>query len=196
MEQMTLTVEKRTALGKGQNRRLRTTGLVPGIFYTAEGGNVLVQVKEMPLSKLYSKVGQARIFQLELSLDGQTETKPSLIKDITYNPVKRNISHVDFYGVDMTKDIKVSVPVEVVGKAKGLVLGGVLEVYRESIEVVCKPDLIPDKIQLDVSEMEINDSIHIQQLALPDGVKAVFEDNYAVLGIEAPVAEPEPTATA
>lgn len=193
-EQMTLSVEKRAAHGKGPNRRLRVEGLVPGIFYSPEDGAISVQVKELPLEKLVSKVGTARIFNLQINQEGSVETKPALIKEIIYDPIKYNkFVHVDFYGVNMNKEIRVMVPVVVTGKSKGVVLGGVLEVYRETIEVSCLPANIPDRIVIDVTEFQINDNVHVQELSLPEGVKAVYDDNYAIVGVQAPVAEAEAT---
>ena len=121
--------------------------------------------------------------------DAGAETKPALVWKVEHHPTKPRITHVDFYGVDLTKEIQVRVPVEVVGKSKGQVKGGQLEIHRESIEVLCLPLVIPDKIVLDITNVDINESILIADVVLPEGVKAVYDNNYAVIGVLAAAAE-------
>ncbi|MFP5238994.1 MAG: 50S ribosomal protein L25, partial [Acidobacteriota bacterium] len=116
---------------------------------------------------------------------------PSLIWVVDAHPYKNQIDHVDFYGVDPTKQIHVNVEVELKGKPKGVVVGGKLELYREDLEVVCLPANIPDKIVIDVAGLEINQAIQIKDVALPEGVKAVFDSNFAVVAVISPTAEAE-----
>lgn len=186
-EQRTLTVEKREARGKGPNRRLRTGGFVPGIFYDSKGENIAVQVEQLPLDKLYQSIGFSHIFNLEISDSGSSSQRQALIWDIVFHPYERRILHVDFYGVKADKALYIEVPVEVTGEAKGVKVGnGVLDQYRTHVEVRCLPRDIPDKIVIDVTELDVNDSVHVQDLPLPQGVEAVFEDNYAVVGVYIP----------
>lgn len=190
-ELMTLSVSSRAEKGKGSCRRLRTKDLVPGIYYNQQGQNIQVMVDMLPLTKLHRKVGTSRVFHLEMSQDGKTESLPSLIKSVQYDPIKSRPIHVDFYGVDLERDIKVDVRVVVEGKAKGIILGGQLEVFRDSLEIVCKPLDVPEKIVIDVTDLGIGDNLHISQVKLPEGVRAVYEDNYSVVGVVAKEAEEE-----
>ena len=103
---------------------------------------------------------------------------------------------MDFYGVDLTKEISVHIPVVVEGKAAGEVLGGVLEVYRDTLEVTCLPLAIPDKVVIDVTALEINQHVKVADITLPSGVKAVYEENFAVVGVVVPTEEPEEEAPA
>ena len=180
-----LAVKTRAGLGKGACRKLRTDDMVPGVYYDAKGVNVPVMVEHLPLQKLYSKIASSHVFDLQI----EGETKPALVWKVEHHPTKPRITHVDFYGVDLTKEIQVRVPVEVVGKSKGQVKGGLLEIYRESIEVICLPLAIPDKVVLDIANVDINESIQIADVVLPEGVKAVYENNYAVIGVLASSAE-------
>jgi large subunit ribosomal protein L25 len=191
-ETQSLAVKTRAGLGKGANRKLRAAGMVPGIYYDAKGVNIPVMVEHMPLQKLFAKTASAHVFDLLIDSDAGQETKPSLVWKLTHHPTKPRITHVDFYGVDLTKAIHVHIPVEVVGKAKGQVKGGVLEIYRETIEVSCLPLATPDKVVIDITELDINDNRQVSDITLPEGVKAVYEENYAILGVVMPEAEDEP----
>lgn len=190
-EQLNLAVEKRSTFGKGPARRLRAKSVVPGVYYSAEGENISVQVEELPLVKAYQKVGLSHVFTLDIQEDGQKVSKPVLIKKIVQHPFKSRITHVDFYGVDLTKEIQVSIPVEVTGRAKGVAVGGKLELLRESIIVQCLPMIVPDKLVLDVTELGVGESIHIKNVTLPEGVKAVYDDNFSIVNVFMEAAEAE-----
>jgi large subunit ribosomal protein L25 len=182
-EQLSLAVKPRAAKGKGACRRLRVESLVPGIFYDSKGTNIPVMVEELPLTKLREKTGSSHVFDLVIEGEDGTQTRPSLIWHTQRHPTKPRITHVDFYGVDLDKVIRVSVPVVVTGKAKGVVLGGKLEIFRDMIEVECLPLAIPDKVTIDVTPLEPNENVVVADLVLPEGVKAVYEDNFAVVGV-------------
>jgi len=190
-EQLSLTVQTRSARGKGPNRRLRSEKMVPGVYYDDKGLNIPVVVEDMPFRKVYQKTGTSRVFNLIIDTDGKTETHPSLIWVVQQHPFKNQVDHVDFYGVDPNKQVHVDVKVEVTGKAKGVVVGGKLELHREFLEVVCLPAAIPDKIVLDVTELALNQHINVKDIVLPDGVRAVYDQNFAVVGVVAPTAEAE-----
>lgn len=190
-EQLSLTVQSRSARGKGPNRRLRAEKLVPGIYYDDKGVNIPVVVEDMPFRKIFKKTGTSRVFNLVIDADGKTETHPTLIWAVQHHPFKNQVDHVDFYGVDPNKQVHVDVKVEVTGKPKGVVVGGKLEIHRETLEVVCLPAAIPERIVLDVTELELNQHINVKDIVLPEGVRAVFDQNFAVVGVVAPSAETE-----
>jgi LSU ribosomal protein L25P len=89
-----------------------------------------------------------------------------------------------FIGIELDKEVQVTIPVETVGRAKGVVLGGKLEILQERVMVRCLPTMIPDSVVVDVTELEINGKVLVDQLVLPEGVKAVFDRNYVVLAIQ------------
>lgn len=188
-ELLTLKVLPRAEKGKGCCRRIRTKDMVPGIYYNQQGENIAVQVEMLPLTKTYGKIGRSRVFHLELEQDGASKSLPSLIKTVQYDPIKSTPIHVDFYGVDLERDIKVDVRVVVEGKAKGIILGGLLEIFRDTMEVVCKPLDVPEKIVIDVTDLDIGVNLHASDVKLPAGVRAVYDDNYAVVGVVAQEAE-------
>jgi large subunit ribosomal protein L25 len=188
-QQISLQVQIRKGTGKGPNRRLRAEGLVPGVYYDGKGGNIPVQVSRVPLEKVFARAKTNMVFDLEITDSESGEKKPVLVKDVLYHPLKSRIDHIDFYGVDLAQELKIQVPVEVVGKPKGLIDGGVLNVFRDTIEVSCLPTAIPETITIDVSDLGINQNINVKDVVMPEGVKAVYDENYAVVGVSAPVGE-------
>ena len=179
----TLTVQKRELKGKGNSGRLRRKDLVPGIFYTASGENVMVQIPELPLEKMYESVGHTTVFNLEIDDNGKTATHAALIWGIQRHPYKKHFLHIDFYGVDLDKEVKVEVPIEFVGVAPGVKLGGVMETYREEVKLASKPLDMPQKIVVDVSGMNIGDTINVGDLQLPENVHAVYDRNFAIVSV-------------
>lgn len=188
-----LAVQKRNTAGKGFNRRLRQGDIVPGIFYSGDGKSVSVQIAAPILNKMYSEVGRTTVFNLKI--DDDKTTYPVLIWDVQRHPVKSKITHVDFYGVDLDKPVKVTVPVEFTGTARGTKVGGVLETYREEVQLVAKPLEMPAKIVLDVTDLDLGKTIQVADLKLPDGVHASYDINYAIVSVVLPGADETEEAT-
>ena len=125
-----LSVQKRAGLGKGANRRARQEELIPGVFYTAKGANLPVQMSTRAFVKLFSQVGRTTVFNLEIEGEG---THPVLIWATQRDPISSRFTHIDFYGVELDKPVKITVPVEFSGVARGTKVGGKLETYREQV---------------------------------------------------------------
>lgn len=192
----TLKVEKREGRGKGPAGRLRAKNLVPGVYYTAGGDNILVQAEALPLEKMYEDVGHTEVFNLEIDSENGAETHPVMIWQIQRHPYKKQILHIDYYGVDLDKEVKVGVPLEFVGTAKGVKLGGHIETYRENVRLASKPLLMPHKITVDISNMNIGDTISVKDLELPENVHAVYDQDYAIVSVMAKGKEEEEEAQA
>ncbi len=183
-----IAVQERTATGKGPNRRLRAQGIVPGVYYDQHGANILFQVDALILNKLYKKVGATQVFNL--SIEGG-KPLPSLVWRIKHDPVRTMPQHMDFFGVDLDKELKVFVPFSLVGEPVGVTLGGILDLFREGLELTCKPLDIPESIEIDVAHLDINDSVQIEEVKLPEGVKFEYDENFAVLAVVMPSEEEE-----
>lgn len=181
-----LAVRKRDTSGKGFNRRLRQEGVIPGVFYTGQGENVSVQMSAASLNKIFGEVGRTTVFNLEISDGDKTSRYPVLIWDVQRHPVKNRITHVDFYGVDLDKPVKITVPIEFTGVARGTKVGGVLETYREQVQLVAKPLDMPAKIVLDVTPLDLGKTIQVADLTLPEGVRAAYDVNYAIVSVLMP----------
>lgn len=180
-DMLQLTMKKREATGKGPNRRLRSAKMVPGVFYNGKGENFMVKVEYTPLEKAYERLGSNQVF--ELVVDGESQKRPALLWKVVREPVKGFLSHFDVYGVDMTHKMRIEVPVEVQGEAVGVKEGGLLEIYRETLEVESLPGNIPERIVIDVSNLGQGDSVHIEEIKVSDDVELIFEENFAVVGV-------------
>ncbi len=183
-EVTSLQLTPREERGKGPCSRMRSNGLVPGVFYNSKGENISFTVDNLALGKAFEKVRYSKMIELQIEVDGQVQKRNALFKKLVTHPVKRRYDHVDFIGIELDKEVQVTIPVETIGRAKGVVLGGKLEVLQERVLVRCLPTMIPDSVVVDVTELEINGNVLVDQLALPEGVTAVFDRNYVVLAIQ------------
>ena len=193
-DQFNLKVKERQGAGKGQARKLRKSGYIPGVYYDNKGENIPLQAPYGAFESLYAKAQKSNVVELNIDREGKTVKKPVLIWGIQEHPVKKLVMHVDFLGVDLTRKMEVQAQIEVSGSAKGEAEGGLVTIFRETIGVICLPTAIPDSIVLDVSELNLNESIFVQDIKLPEGVELQeHEENFAVVGVTAPesMAEPE-----
>ena len=170
----TLSVQKREGSGKGPAGRARTQDMIPGVFYTAKGDNIAVQAPALPLEKMYAEMGRTAVFNLEIDDNGTKTVHPVMFWEVQKHPYKKGFIDVE---------VKVDVPIEFVGVARGVKLGGVMETYRESVRLCSKPLDMPKKVTIDVTDMGINDSVTVETLALPENVKAVFDKNFAIVSV-------------
>jgi large subunit ribosomal protein L25 len=188
---LTLSAAVREAAGKNSNRRLRAQGLTPVVFYNAAGLNISLQVQEAALTRLVAAAGRTAVFDLEVEENGTPSTYPCLLWDVKYYPTKNRLQHADFYGVDLDRELKVRVPLEFIGVAKGIKLGGILELYREQIEVLSRPTALPQRIQVNVADLDMGQSLRIADLHMPEGVRAKYDDNYLVVMVITPGGDKE-----
>jgi large subunit ribosomal protein L25 len=192
--------EARSAHGKGASRRLRREGKVPAILYGGKGEPVSIQVshnelfKSLKLEAFYSHI-------LTINVDGKTEQ--AVLKDLHRHPVRsQDIMHMDLQRVLADVLLRIRVPIHFIGEdvAPGVKTGGgVFDHLLNEIEVECLPGNLPEFIELDVSKMELNDSIHLSQLKLPEGVTAVelkHDNDEAVITLHIPKVIEEPAADA
>lgn len=168
MEQQTLSVESRQKTGKGVARKLRATGKLPGVLYGMGKSAPVVVDPRAILRLLMEEGGRNRV----LTLDGQgLAGKHALIKDYQVDPVSRTLVHVDLLEIDINKKIIVTVPLNFTGKSAGVAEGGVMNIISRTIEVKCLPNAIPKHIDVDITALKIGDSIHLDDLRLPEGME-------------------------
>lgn len=183
---LTLAATVREKTGKNANRQLRASGSTPAVFYNGTGLSVPLQVNEAALRKLYDTAGRTTVFTLEINDKGQKSSYPCLVWDAEYYPTKNRFQHVDFYGLDLDKELRVKAPLEFTGVAKGTKLGGKLEIYREFIYILSKPATLPKKIFVDISSLDVGQGLRVADLLLPEGVRASYDTNYAILTVTQP----------
>ena len=170
MAEIVITAKGRTERGKNAARRLRREGLVPGVVYGGKGENVAVAVDPKALKKvLRSEAGRNAILKLDIAGTGSTN---AILKSWQVDPVKENFLHADFYRIAMDVAIRVTVPIHTVGEARGVkVDAGILELIMRAIEVECLPGDIPERIDVDVSDLGINGALRVSDIQVPAKVK-------------------------
>ena len=182
-ELKTLSVQKRDALGKGPNRRLRAEALVPCVYYAPDGKNILVQVAANPLNKMYEQVGRTNVFNLEIEENGVKSVHPVFVWEAQLHPVKNTFTHVDFYGVDLNKEVKIKVRLRFVGTSKGVKAGGKMEVYREEVTLIAKPQDMPRIVDVDVTDFDLGTNLRASELKLPEGVRVEYKSDFSILTV-------------
>jgi large subunit ribosomal protein L25 len=191
LEQIDLKAQVRKEIGKGPARTLRREGRMPAVLYGQKTDSILLSIDIGEFEKIVKK---ANIGSLLLNLqiqNGKTLTRPAMIKELQTNPVTGAFLHVDFYEIDMQRKIKVSVPVVARGKSAGVEEGGLLQIVRRELELFCLPTAIPEAIEVDITDLEIGDAIHLQEIALPADVELPEETDFTVVTVLAPKLEEE-----
>src|ERR1700678_4430913 len=194
-----LVAEFRETQGKGASRRLRHEGKVPAILY---GGHADARTLTLSHQKLLILLDNERFYSTILSLKVGDQTQAAILKDVQRHPFKNAIVHLDFQRVEENEKIRISIPLHFTGAAVSPGVksqGGIVSHMRNETEVTCLPKDLPEFIEVDISGLSINESIHLSQLKVPEGVTLVdlAKDDVAVVAIHSPRAEePEPTAAA
>jgi large subunit ribosomal protein L25 len=187
-DQLTLLAEPRDRAGKGASRALRREGRVPAVIYGNNQEPESIHIEEKALKKALG-TGHFMNSVVEIELGGKkTITLP---KDVAFHVVSDRPLHVDFFRIAKGAKVDVSVPVVFVNEeaSPGLKRGGVLNVVRHELELVCDATKIPDEIQIDVTGFDVGDSIHISAVTLPEGsVSAITDRDYTIATIVAPSA--------
>lgn len=186
METVVLAVEDRQVKGKGDAGRIRRSGKVPAVFYGPgkPGAPICVDAREFRF-KLDGLEG-SHLIQLT-SPSSAVNEKLALLKEVQRHPVTNAPVHIDFYEVDVNKPIEVTVPLHFIGKAQGVTAGGILQSLRREVTVECLPREIPEFIEVDVSSLALHGSVHISELVLPTGAKAVYDTDDPVVTVVSPV---------
>ena len=193
--------QPRVSRGKNEARRTRHQGLIPAIVYGAfkDPKPVSVNPKEI-LKIIRSRTGHNSIFDLDIQ---GVERTPVIVADEQYDPIKGGLLHIDLKRIDLSKKLRVSVPVRVTGEPKGVKQqGGILDVVTRSIEIECVPSDIPDEFVVDVTELTIGANIRVSELNVREGVRVLTAPDGViahVVGIKeeaAPAAEAVPAAPA
>lgn len=178
MDQVTLTVSPRTALGKGAVGRLRKEGFIPAVIYGhAEPENVSVNAREFYNN--FKHVSENTI----ITLNGLKSEKNVLVKDFHEDILADTVLHIDFYEIEKGKALKTHVPVKTTGTCKAVKEGAILEVQVHEVEVECLPKDLPETIEVDITELVAGHAIHVRDLVLPKGVKVLNADDQTVVHV-------------
>jgi len=193
MERIEMVVHKREPKGKGGARKLRNQGLIPAIFYGPKTESIPLSCDGKELGSVLERGGQNVLINLKIKGEGsgkKTSDHVVMIRDIQMDPRKGLPIHADLYEISMKETMTVEVPVRLVGKAEGTKVGGILEQVRREIEIECLPADLPPQIEVDVSHLEIGDSVHVRDISVGK-FKILTDEQLTIATVVAPRLEKE-----
>ena len=179
-----MTVQVRTETGKGAARRLRRGDVVPAILYGPKTAPVPLAVPSIRLLKLLREMGEeSKLIRLIIGDGGDQQVRQALIREVQTHPVRRRFLHVDFYEVPLDQPIVVEVPVELDGESIGQKKGGVLDLLRRTLAVRCLPGEIPERVHIDISNLDLGSSIHVADLVDLVPFELVDDRSFSVVAV-------------
>ena len=193
METLEIQADAREAGNKNKARRLRRAGKIPGVLYGPKTQPVPLEIDKKDFSNRVAGLEGSHLVRLK-SDSSALAGRVALVKDVQYHAITGEVVHTDFYEVDLSARIQVHVPLHFVGKAAGVVRGGILQPVVREIEVECLPLDIPEFFNVDVAALDIGDSVHIEDLSMPSGVTAIYDSNFALVTVVPPTVEEAPAA--
>jgi large subunit ribosomal protein L25 len=191
LDQIELNAKIRTSLGNGPARTLRREGRMPAVLYGRKTEPILLSINVKEIEQILKTASAGRVVLSLVIQNGKAVTKAVMIKELQTHPVSRKFLHVDFYEIDMERKIRVKIPIVAKGKAKGIEDGGVLEIVQRELEVLCLPNRIPEAIELDVTGLDIGDSLHVDEIQLESGIEIPADVNFTLITVLSPKVEVE-----
>ncbi|MDT8369343.1 MAG: 50S ribosomal protein L25/general stress protein Ctc [Longimicrobiales bacterium] len=182
----TLGVRTREESGKGAARKLRALGRVPAVVYGQgdEGLSVSIDAHEADL--LFHRISVENTI-VNLRVDGEKEPIATLVREVQTHPFKSSIVHIDFYRIQAGVELEVEVPVHIEGTPIGVKdSGGVLQLVIHDLRVACIPSKIPDEIVVDVSGLDVGDALHVSDIDMPEGVRALVDEDRTLVTVNLP----------
>jgi len=189
LEIIDLKTKVRNFTGNGPARELRRQGQIPAVLYGPGKETVSLSIDVHAFEKIL-KTRQISHLLLNLIIqNGEESKRTAMIKELQKHPVSQAYLHVDFYEISMDRKIRVNVPVITTGKAVGVEHGGVLQVVRRELEVLCLPNQIPASFEVDISNLDIGDAIHVEDIPRTEGVEVPADVNFTVITVLSPKKE-------
>ena len=192
MAQSTLVATKRVRLGKGGSKKVREEGKIPAILYGkgSEPIPLIIDPSELKTA-LDTDAGINTLLELKIEEEGSETTKLTFLRDVQYNHITSMPVHFDFQELRMDKRIRVKVPVRITGRSKGVKEGGLLEEIIRDIEVECLPGDIPNSFDLDVTELDLNHSLHVSDIEVDEKVEILNDPKSPIVSVIIPKAVEE-----
>ncbi|MFN2436040.1 MAG: 50S ribosomal protein L25 [Desulfotignum sp.] len=187
MDLIKLNATQRAIRGKGAARRIRREKMIPAVVYGPKMTALPVSLDTSEFDKIIRDQGVSGLF-LNLKIQGDDpQTKVVMLKELQMDPFGIEYLHADFQQIDMDTQLTVSVPIEIVGTSIGVKDGGgMLQIIRRELEVICKPADTPDKIEIDVTALDIGDAVHVEDIDLGEAVQIPHEVNFTMLTVVPP----------
>jgi len=191
VETVEMQIEARETGAKGKAKRLRRDGKLPGVLYGPKTETVSLELDRKDFMSRVADLEGSHLIKIK-SGSPLLADKVALVKEMQFHPVTGEVVHADFYEVDLTAKIRVKVPLHFVGKAAGVVRGGILQPVVREVEVECLPMDIPEFFNVEVSALDIGDSLHVTELAMPAGVAATSDPELTLVTVVPPSIEEAP----
>ncbi|MGD0782289.1 MAG: 50S ribosomal protein L25 [Candidatus Aminicenantales bacterium] len=191
---LVIATEKRDAFGKNASYRIRRTGRIPAILYgEGKDSTPLVVAKKDVIQILKSDLGLNTLFQISFG----SEKRDVMIKDVQIDPITDEVLHADLIQIDMSKAIRVAVPVELVGEAVGVKTeGGFIDFMTRELSIECLPALIPEHFTVDVTGLHLHQSVKVGDVAVPEGIKLITDPGVVIALVQMPAEEKAEVAAA
>src|SRR6059058_5708544 len=191
-KQVKLKAEPRNNVGRSGVRKLRARGIIPAVIYGGKVKPQPLQVAARDINAIMSHASGENVL-VDLEITGEKSNRAALVQEVQHSPVRGEIVHVDFHAISMDEMIQAEVPLEPIGTANGVKnFGGLLEQSLRALAIECLPRDLPDRITVDISQLNIGDSIHVRDIQLTSGVTAKVQLDLTAFSVLAPVVEEEP----
>ncbi len=190
MSEITLTAKKRDKSTKGKLHQLRREGKVPGVYYARGNEPILFYVSNIDLKPL---IYTSETHIVNLKLDDEKSLQ-CIIKDTQFDPVSEKVLHIDFQGVTLGEELELQVPVVFFGQAKGIKEGGLLQQYLHKLTIGCLPRNIPEKIEVDITDLELGNSIYVKDISF-ENIRILNSEEAIVVSVLVPKVSEEEAET-
>ena len=183
MQQVRFEAQKREAVGKGGARALRREGYVPAVLYGRQKEAISIQLPEHSFQNLLRSHGNSALVDLDIANVG---VETAIIKEVQRDPVRQRLLHADFLRISLDEPVTSTIPIVLVGSAPGVQGGGIVELPHRDLEIHCLPTLLPSRIEVDISNLEIGDSISVADLALADEIEILDDPRTRIVTVSPP----------
>ena len=189
MDLIKLNANLRETSGKGAARKLRQNKMIPAIIYGPKNDPVMLSLDASDFDKIIRDHGSTGLF-INLDIEGVSgKDKIVMLKDSQMDTFSLNYLHLDFLEIDMDTKVTVSIPVETVGESKGAKEGGLIQIIRRELDIICKPADTPDSIKIDITDLDVGDAVHVEDIDLGENVEIPHEVDFTVITVVAPITE-------
>lgn len=188
MEKVSLRAELRESAGKGPARGLRRQGKIPAVIYKGGSSTPLMLDRKDIVKILSSKSGEHALINLQI---GEDSERLAIIRDYQLDPIKGEILHADFFEISLEEKLKMTVPIIIIGKKPVGVKqkGGILQYIMRDVELEGLPALIPERLEVDASALDVGDSIHVRDIEIQEGLRVLAEDDEVIVSVVPPISE-------
>ncbi|MEW6669371.1 MAG: 50S ribosomal protein L25 [Thermodesulfobacteriota bacterium] len=188
MNQLTLKARAREERGKSAARKIRQNNQIPAVFYGPRVQPLALSVEVADLQKVLRQTSSENIIlELQIQTDGGTDSRTVILKELQVDPVRPVYYHADFYEIPMDKELSFQIPLYLVNTPIGASKGGILEHVLRELTVICLPTKLVERIEVDVSGLDMGGSLHVRDIQLPEGIRTTQDENQTVALVAAPV---------